>query len=134
MPPNSSSVDLPWFMLSEPISRGGSAGLSEQGKTGDDAPAAFGRRICARWLPWRGVSWRVPLRCGTENTDGQDRSRARDARRLLGAGLRRSLFLHPCFVVHLAVTVGDRPCRRGFPGTFNRRIREHSDSSPFGVD
>lgn len=52
----------------------------------------------------------------------------------LGAGLRRSLFLHPCFVVNSAVSVGDRPCRRGSLGTFNRRIREHSDGSPFGVD
>jgi hypothetical protein len=47
--------------------------------TASGAPAALGGLIYARRLPWRGVSWRVLPRCGTEGVDGQGQSRARDA-------------------------------------------------------
>ena len=40
----------------------------------------------------------------------------------------------PCFLVYPTVVVGHGPGRRRSPGTFNRRIREHSEGSPFGVD
>jgi len=56
----------------------------------------------------------------------------RDGR--FGAGLCRSLFLHPRSVVDPTVVVGHGPGRRRSPGTFNRRIREHSEGSSFGVD